>query len=188
MTYAPQGFQSDPFSINGLFLKHYLDLKIELVKTFETQNLKAFNLHVLNLRASVMGTKRRAAIDAAQQEMLARFAEEDETGVETSKDMREWQLGMCVVEACSEFLNDAFHITQSDGAAMLDMTDDELALELNRYNLMVKAFVNYKGDYPKIKETLHKISDMSIKNEAELNAYVPTGEDIIEDSPEGAAE
>lgn len=167
------GVQSDPITINGLFLKHYLDMKMELVKTFESQNINAFNLHVANLRASVMGKERRADIDHAQQVRL----EEMETqarkdGVELSQEKRDWQLGFCVVEACSEFLNQAFHITQSDGAALLDMTDGELMREIETWRMVERVQKAYGRDKTRMQTLTARVLSGNIEEMAELEAIM----------------
>ena len=178
MAYNPGG-SSDPISINGLFLKHYLDIMgpMGMVKCFETKDISQFNLYVMHLRASVMGKQRRAAIDEAKERLLETIEQEERDGLESSKTLKDWRLGFCVVEACTEFLNDAFHITQSDGAALIDMTDDELMMELQRYQLMIKIQTACKGDKERRKAIMAKVSSMEITTDTELK-------ELLEKEPE----
>src|SRR5512133_2752001 len=133
MAYNSGNQSSDPVTVNGLFLKHYLDMKFRITDTFAEGNKDAFFLHVMNRKATIMGKKRRDRIEERRLEMQTAI-ERGDYG-EMGKSNSEWLLAFCVVEACTEFLNDAFHITQIDGTAPIDMTDDELMQEIQIWKL-----------------------------------------------------
>ena len=184
MAYNSGNQSSDPVTVNGMFLKHYLDMKFRITDTFAEKNTDAFFLHVANLEASVMGKKRRAEIETRRLEIRAAIERGDYDYM--SKEAQGWLIGFAVIEACTEFLNDAFHITQTDGMAPMDMTDDELMQEIQIWKLRTRIQQAYGHDRDRMRTLTARVLAGNIKGMEELET-VMAEQDTMTDPQAGSA-
>lgn len=156
---------TDPISVNGMFLKFYLDVMLGMTTTFQEQNLGAFNLYAYYLRACVPSKARRDAVDAECEEMQRRV-ENGEFGEQAKKQI-EFLRGFCVVTASVNFLNDAFKITMNDSTALADTTDDDILLQLEKVE-MYKAIHQSAHEFNKKKRLETKVFNGEITSIGEL--------------------
>ena len=177
--YMPTYTQSntDPVSVNGMFLKFYLDVMLGMTETFKDQNRGGFNLYAMFLRSCVPGKERRDEIDNEMVEINEKIQEGvfGELGTQQADFIR----GFCVVSASTKFLNDAFHITTLDASAAADTTDEELIVQLEKYMMYKKVKNELKNDKARIKELELRIADGSIPNLAELTKEITAPDEAI---------
>ena len=157
---------TDPVSVNGMFLKFYLDVMLGMTETFKEQNKGGFNLYAMFLRSCVPGSERRNEIDTEMMEMNQKI----EAGVfgEMGRTQADFIRGFCVVSASTKFLNDAFHSMTIDASAMADTTDEELAVQLEKYTMYKKIRSELKGNKARILEMEKRISNGDIGSLAAL--------------------
>lgn len=161
---------SDPITINGLFLKIYLDLIRDIGPSLDTNNQEAFLLHVMRLRACVIGKSRRDAIDASMVEMQKKI--DNDVFGEFGKRNAEWLRGFCVIESCADFLNTTFKLIQTDGTALLDSTDDELMQDIQKWRLITRIQNAYGMDHARVKELTARVMAGNISQADELEAVI----------------
>ncbi len=127
----------DTISVNGLFLKFYLDAMTKMTDTFEDGNLESFTLFVFFLRACIPSAQRRAVIDMDMRELRRKIAAGDYG--EVSKKHQNFIEGFAVVSGCVGFLDSALNITQNDGSALADSTDMNTLMQIEKLNLYKHA-------------------------------------------------
>lgn len=169
---------TDPVSVNGMFLKFYLDVMLSMTETFkEGGNVKSFNLYAMFLRSCVPSKERRDEIDDEMEEVNQKMQEGyfGDIGKEQSDFIR----GFCVVSASTKFLNDAFHITQSDSSALADMTDDDLLIQFEKYAMYKTVRNAFRKDKDKLKVFERRIADGSILNMKNLSEEILLPDEAI---------
>lgn len=179
---------TDPVSVNGMYLKFYLDVLRDMTTTFQDGgNVSSFNLYAMFLRSTVAKKDLRDEIDneviAINQKIL------DGVYGELGKDQATYIRGFCVVSAAMRFIGDAFHIIQNDSASLIDITDENLMSEFERYMMSRKVRQALGNNRDKIKLLEKRISDGSIPNMAELmqellqpEELVPQDDDITQEA------
>jgi len=157
---------TDPVSVNGMFLKFYLDTMFGMTETFKEQNAGGFNLYAMFLRSCIPRKDLRDEIDMEIIEVNRKI--NDGIYGETSKQQAEFIRGFCIVSASTKFLNDAFHIMLNDSSALADTTDDDLLIQLEKYSMYKKVRLAFSKDKTKLKKFERNIADGSILNMADL--------------------
>jgi hypothetical protein len=118
-------------NINTLFLQFYLDVQKEMTKTFASQDTSQFNLYVYFLRSCVTRKDVREKIDKS---MLRKEKEMAEIGGFT-ENQKVFMKGFCVIEECMNYLDHTLNITKMDAAGMVDSTDTDILVQLDKLEL-----------------------------------------------------
>lgn len=156
---------TDPVSVNGMYLKFYLDILRGMAETFTIEGelgTEAFNKYALFIRSTVPKKDLRDEIDVEVGEITKKI----NAGLygDIGKSQENYVRGFCVVSAAMKFIGDAFHIIQNDSASLMDITDDELMVELERYAMYRKVRISVGNDKEHLKLLEKKIADGTIPN------------------------
>ena len=122
---APSG-TADSFTINGLYLKFYLDLISESTKAFEKKDAELYYLHTYHLRSLITDKKYIGAIDAAIQRKREEFRTtlKKPDGSDLDSKTRQFLECFCIVENCMKFLDYTLKITKRDVEINADQSDE----------------------------------------------------------------
>ena len=129
---AQSSGQQDTFSINGLYLKFYLDLIKDSTVAFEKKDAELYYLHTYHLRSLITDQKYITAIDDAIQKKREAFKttirgpDNQELDTKTKRFLE----CFCIVENCMKFLDYTLKITKRDVEVNADQTDEGMPKEL----------------------------------------------------------
>jgi hypothetical protein len=123
---APQAGQSDTFSINGLYLKFYLDLIKDSTAAFEKKDAELYYLHTYHLRSLITDPTYINAIDAAIKKKREEFKTTLLTpeGTQLDTKTKRFLECFCIVENCMKFLDYTLKITKRDVEVNADQMDE----------------------------------------------------------------
>jgi len=116
----------DTFSINGLYLKFYLDLIKDSTQAFEKKDAELYYLHTYHLRSLITDEKYIRAIDTAIKKKREEFKTQLLTAEGTQLDSKTKRFleCFCIVENCMKFLDYTLKITKRDVEVNADQTDE----------------------------------------------------------------
>lgn len=158
---------TDPASVNGMYLKGYMDVVRDISDDLkEGGNVKSFGLHSMLLRSMVIKPELRSAID----QDVIEFNRLIEQGVygELDTDEVKYYRGFCVVSAAMAFIGNAFHIIQNDSASLADITDDDLMIAFEQLAMHKKIRSALGSNKEKIKIFEQRVASGDITTMAAL--------------------
>jgi len=167
---------TDPVSVNGMYLNMYVKIIESMTDTFDNDNVAAFNLHAMLLRSLVLKKELRDNIDNEVRELVQKM---DEGLYDLGKNQREYAKGFCAVTAAAEFIGSAFHIIQNDSSGLVDITDDDLVIQLEKYMMYKKTRYSLANNRDKLKLIEHRILDGSIPDMKALAAELTAADESI---------
>ena len=112
------------FNINGLYLKHYLELVEQCSETFKEQDYQTFMLHVEFIKSQITDDDRLEIIanDVAKlQEGQYYKMQEDNT--------KKFLEGFCTIRGCMKFLNHTLKLVKKDVEVNADQADKGMPQE-----------------------------------------------------------
>jgi len=115
----------ETFSINGLYLKFYLDLIKDSTAAFEKKDAELYYLYTYHLRSLITDQKYIAAIDTAIKKKREEFKTTllTPSGAQLDDRTKRFLECFCIVENCMKFLDYTLKITKRDVEVNADQTD-----------------------------------------------------------------
>lgn len=169
---------TDPVSVNGMYLKLYTDLIRDISEDLKDGgNVQSFKLHSMLLRSTVIRKHLQDDIDIAISDMNEKI----KTGLygDVSVSDADYYRGFCIVGAAMTFIGDAFHIIQNDSASLADVTDDELMVAVERHMMSRKTRQILGNDRERIKLLEKRISEGDIPDMANLIQELTAPDEMI---------
>lgn len=158
---------TDPVTVNGMYLKLYTDIIRDISDDLrEGGNVKSFNLHSMLLRSTVIKPELRNDIDRDVIEINKLI--DNGTYGEVSQEEAKYIRGFCVVSAAMKFIGDAFHIIQNDSASLADITDDDLMIAFEQLAMHKKIRATLGNNKEKIKLFEQRVASGDITTMAAL--------------------
>lgn len=174
---------TDPVSVNGMYLKLYTDIIRDISGDLKDGgNVQSFMLHSMLLRSTVIRKNLQNEIDADIIDINRKI----DAGLygEMGKQNEDYLRGFCIVSAAMKFIGDAFHIIQNDSSSLVDITDDELIAGLERYAMFRRVRQTLGNDKDKIKLLEKRIADGNIPDMVSLMKELTVQDEMIaQDDP-----
>jgi hypothetical protein len=118
---ATQSGGQDSFNINGLYLKHYLEIVEKCSETFKDKDAETFLLYTEFIKSQITDDDRLAIIEreANEKKKTDYYKQQDDS----TKTFLE---GFCTIRGCMKFLNHTLHLVKKDVEVNADQNDDEM--------------------------------------------------------------
>lgn len=109
----------DSLNINGLYLKHYLELVEECSQTFKDKDYETFLLHTEFIKSQITDDDllKRIDRDVGNQRSTEFYKKQDE-GTQRFLD------GFCTIRGCMRFLNHTLKLVKKDVEVNADQADE----------------------------------------------------------------
>lgn len=113
------------FNINGLYLKHYLELVEACSETFKDKDVETFMLHVEFIKSQITDDERLDIIDKD----IEALKKKDKYMKQDSEDTKRFFEGFCTIRGCMKFLNHTLKLVKKDVEVNADQKDEGMPPE-----------------------------------------------------------
>jgi hypothetical protein len=113
------------FNINGLYLKHYLELVEKCADTFKDKDVETFMLHVEFIQSQITDDERLEIItqDVQKLKQSEKYKSQDNDATKLFYE------GFCTIRGCMKFLNHTLKLVKKDVEVNADQKDDGMPAE-----------------------------------------------------------
>jgi hypothetical protein len=113
------------FNINGLYLKHYLELVENCAETFKDKDVETFMLHVEFIKSQITDDERLEIIDND----VKKLKKEERYTKQENDGTKQFLEGFCTIRGCMKFLNHTLKLVKKDVEVNADQADKEMPAE-----------------------------------------------------------
>jgi hypothetical protein len=113
------------FNINGLYLKHYLELVEDCSETFKDKDVETFMLHVEFIKSQITDDDR---LDIIEND-IKKLKEKEHYKVQDSDKTKQFLEGFCTIRGCMKFLNHTLKLVKKDVEVNADQADPGMPQE-----------------------------------------------------------